>query len=170
MSQGDLVSAMGRRGVRLSISSLSRVENGQREPGSGLLHVLSAVLGPLEGLEEPPDVEPDELSPDRAFAAAVGLRIREARRAAGITQGELATKVIDLGETSTTPSIISRYETGNVLPGLQRIAAIATALGVPVDLLVNGDLGDRDEVDLVRAYRAGGLPGVLQWCTTRVSR
>lgn len=170
MSQGELVSAIGRQGIRLSISTLSRLENGQRDPAPTLLRALEVVLGRLEGLEGPPEIPPVGAISEPDFAVAVGKRIKLARHEARLRQSELAAKVVDLGETATDASIISRYETGNVLPGLQRIAAIAKALEVPVDLLVNGETSDASELELVRAFRSGGLPGVLRWCTSRLSK
>ena len=56
-----------------------------------------------------------------------GKRLRRIRRAADITQEQLAAATgIDAGS-------ITRYETGAVTPGLDKAYALAEALGVTLD-------------------------------------
>lgn len=57
---------------------------------------------------------------------SIGLRVAELRRAAGMTQAQVA------GAVGTTPMVISSIERGAGVPSLARIAAIADALSVPI--------------------------------------
>jgi transcriptional regulator with XRE-family HTH domain len=100
----------------------------------------------------------DRASDDRASEdSAVGARIRDARRARGLTQLELATAV------GVSRSAVAQWETaraGQVRGNLSRIAA---CLGVGVGHLMQGDgpmgrdlhagAGDSTELALLRLYR-----------------
>lgn len=70
-------------------------------------------------------------------ATEFGSRLRRIRRAAGITQEQLANMVnIDAGS-------ISRYEKGAITPGLDTAYALAVALDVTLnDLLPTPAAGD----------------------------
>lgn len=61
-----------------------------------------------------------------AFKKRVGRLIRSAREAAGLRQDDVAARV---GET-VTKSLLSRYETGAVLPRIERLRALLGACGV----------------------------------------
>lgn len=63
----------------------------------------------------------------------LGQAVRDARKAAGLTQPELGAK---LGISAVA---VSQVEKGKTAPALAKVAAIAEALGVSVSLL----LGDR---------------------------
>ncbi len=52
----------------------------------------------------------------------LGKKIKTARKAAGLTQGQLAVKV------QTTKSVISEYENGNRNPSFEVLSKLATAL------------------------------------------
>ncbi len=65
----------------------------------------------------------------------VGLRIREAREAKGLTQAALAESVALAVET------ISRMERGRQSPRLDHLAAVARVLGTTAGRLVDGDGG-----------------------------
>lgn len=56
--------------------------------------------------------------------------IREAREAAGISQGELAKRI------GVTPGAVSQWEQGTTNPSIHRLKAIAQTLGVTVDELL----------------------------------
>ena len=56
-----------------------------------------------------------------------GLRLRQIRRAADITQKELGERA------GIDPTLITRYENGAVTPGLNTACALAEALGVTLD-------------------------------------
>lgn len=70
----------------------------------------------------------------------VGVRIKDARQKAGLSQEELARTI------ETTKSTISKYEKGLRQPRLEQLQAIADALGVDINWLVNGQtLEQRDQ-------------------------
>jgi len=60
----------------------------------------------------------------------VGQRIREAREAAGLTQGQLADKL------DTRQGTLSNWERGGVDHKLDSLTAVALALGVTVESLI----------------------------------
>lgn len=80
-----------------------------------------------------------------------GNRLRELRKAAGLTQIELAAR------TGVTQSSISQIENGNMPLTVEWMRAFAREIGcAPSDLLVDADIPDRlseEERLLVAAYR-----------------
>lgn len=66
-----------------------------------------------------------------AYRRAVGERIRQARRAAGLTQEQLAE------HTDLSRNTIGNTERGTYSPRLDSLAMIATAVRVPVSVLVD---------------------------------
>lgn len=69
----------------------------------------------------------------------IGARIRTLRIAAGLTQDGLATLVgVGAGQ------VVSRWERGLQIPRLNTAAAIAEALGVPMEALVR-DVGHESQ-------------------------
>ncbi len=69
--------------------------------------------------------------------------LRRARKAAGITQGELA---MTIGVTQTT---VTRWETGERSMSTDKLEAVCRALGVRVQLLREA------EADALRTLRGG---------------
>lgn len=70
----------------------------------------------------------------------IGKRIKTARRAARLTQAQLALK------TGAATGTIQQYELGKRQPRLEQLQAIADALGVDINWLVNGQtLEQRDQ-------------------------
>jgi len=67
----------------------------------------------------------------------LGERIKELRKEAGWSQGELAEKV------GTDARQISRYENGRITPSLDAIVRIAEVFNVSVDHLVFEDVARR---------------------------
>lgn len=63
----------------------------------------------------------------------IGQRIREARRAIGLTQLELATA------TGIRRPNVARLERGGNTPTIETLQRVASALGVPLTALVSGD-------------------------------
>lgn len=64
-----------------------------------------------------------------AIASAIaGRAIRDARRAVGMTQADLATRL------GTSAPYVSLVETGRANPTIGQLSAVATALGVEMDL------------------------------------
>ncbi|MEZ7496493.1 helix-turn-helix transcriptional regulator [Leeuwenhoekiella aequorea] len=61
-------------------------------------------------------------------AMALRQEIRRARRALDMTQQELADKLVEAGFKSSQAQIAS-YENGSVKPSLDKLDAIASALG-----------------------------------------
>jgi transcriptional regulator with XRE-family HTH domain len=72
---------------------------------------------------------PREQAPD--IAVRVGRRIRELRRARGLTQAQLGQLV------HLTWQQVQRYERGTATLSLLRLVAFADALGMPVSKLVS---------------------------------
>ena len=64
------------------------------------------------------------------LAVAVGARIRAARKAAGLTQQELADRA------SMAKMAVSNWERGVLTPSVPSIVALSKALDVPVDSLL----------------------------------
>ncbi len=98
---------------------------------------------------------------------AIGNRIRETRKANGLTQKELA-KRVGLSEGS-----ISKYEHGKVEDATSTMLnKFATVLGVPIDWLLGLDAGVNNhtpgtkcllsdsEIHLVEIYRSVNAEGV----------
>ncbi|MFB4274514.1 helix-turn-helix domain-containing protein [Nonomuraea sp. MTCD27] len=71
--------------------------------------------------------------PDAADAAALGGRIRELRKRAGLTLDSVA----DAAQISA--SLLSRVERGVAQPSLPTLRTIARALGVPIAALFEGE-------------------------------
>ena len=70
---------------------------------------------------------------DREYAAAVGVRVRAAREAAGLTQAQLGERA------GIAVPHLSRLEAGPHLPSLKTLKKVAESLGATVcDLLPDG--------------------------------
>ncbi|HEX6341138.1 XRE family transcriptional regulator [Umezawaea sp.] len=88
----------------------------------------------------------DELS---AVLAAVGPRLRELRRARGITLADLA------DTTGISESTLSRLESGGRRPNLELLLPLARAHGVPLDELVGAPHTGDPRVHLTPVRRFG---------------
>ena len=66
------------------------------------------------------------------FKKALGRRLRAIRTERGMTQEDLGSKI------DRTPEAISNLERGEVLPHLETLARISTALNVPLSELLIG--------------------------------
>ncbi|MGH9032133.1 MAG: helix-turn-helix domain-containing protein [Acidimicrobiia bacterium] len=91
-----------------------------------------------------------------------GLLIREARRDAGLTQAELATRV------GTTQSAVSAWERGKETPRVDTLARILRACGFEADLVLRGrDDEDRSliamHLGLSPGARLDALEGMLEF-------
>jgi transcriptional regulator with XRE-family HTH domain len=69
------------------------------------------------------------LPPDEDKEAVVARNLRAARRAAGLTQAELAEAV------GITNESLSRAERGTILPTVRTLSRLATVLGTTLDAL-----------------------------------
>lgn len=69
----------------------------------------------------------------------LGPRIAALRRAAGISQSELAQRL------KISPSTVGMYEQGRREPALDILAAMAQIFGVSIDFLVTGRAGSTEE-------------------------
>ena len=69
----------------------------------------------------------------------LGPRIAALRRAAGISQSELAQML------KISPSAVGMYEQGRREPALDILAAMAEIFGVTIDFLVTGKAGNTEE-------------------------
>ena len=79
----------------------------------------------------------------------VGKAVRRLRTAHGLTLGEVS------GRAGISRAMLSRLETGDVMPSLETLAALTTALGVGLAQLLQDVSGDGNPAQLVR--RGEGL-------------
>ena len=79
----------------------------------------------------------------------VGKSVRRLRTAHGLTLGEVS------GRAGISRAMLSRLETGDVMPSLETLAALTTALGVSLSQLLQGFAGEANPAQLVR--RGEGL-------------
>jgi len=63
------------------------------------------------------------------------MRIKEIRKARGMTGAELAKAI------HTTPVTISRYETGKRMPSIEKVVEMAKVLGVTIEELIGKKAG-----------------------------
>lgn len=70
----------------------------------------------------------------------LGERIAEKRKEQGMTQAELAEKML------VTRQTVSRWEAGTAFPDVERVAALAAVLNVSCDYLLMGDEGQLQDV------------------------
>lgn len=81
----------------------------------------------------------------------IGERIRNARKASGLTQAALAEKV------RLKRNTIANYETGNIEPSERSVADICAVLGINKQWLLTGEgemliqISDDEELDLIFA-------------------
>lgn len=81
--------------------------------------------------------EPDEpstgsgapLPATRTLEQAIGLRVRQHRKEAGLTVSELATAA------EISPGMLSKIENGQISPSLNTLQTLAQALNIPIALL-----------------------------------
>lgn len=78
----------------------------------------------------------------------LGARIAALRRAAGMSQGELA------GHLQVSPSAIGMYEQGRREPSAETLVTLARTLGVSVDYLLTGQVCPREEKTVIPAAEA----------------
>lgn len=78
---------------------------------------------------------PQRMSSDKA---AVGNRIMKARKAAGLTQDELAEKIRALTGNRTTKDSVSRWERGETSPDTDNLAALASIVRRGEGFLMRG--------------------------------
>lgn len=79
------------------------------------------------------------------ISTTVGAIVRDSRRAASLTQAELAERI------GTTQAAISKLEAGRTLPGLELLDRVARATGRPITITLGapqrrpsrGELRDR---------------------------
>jgi transcriptional regulator with XRE-family HTH domain len=79
----------------------------------------------------------------------VGKAVRRLRTAHGLTLGEVSERA------GISRAMLSRLETGDVMPSLETLAALTAALGVGLSQLLQGFGGDSNPAQLVR--RGEGL-------------
>ncbi len=70
--------------------------------------------------------------PRRPQAVALGTRIRDARKTASLSQGDLARKI------DVRDGTVSRYELGDLMPSADVLLLIAQELGVSMEWLMTG--------------------------------
>lgn len=155
LTMAKVADATGAAGRRVDSATISRIEAGTRQPTLRQAEVLAEVLG--FDLPEPEAQGGED-------AEAVGARIRAARRAQDLTLVQLAARMRELGEP-TAYSVLSRYEHGTIAPSVMKLRAIAAALGTTIDRLLSDDVHSSAEAEIVAAFRADGIPGLMLWCS-----
>lgn len=85
----------------------------------------------------------------------LGERIAEKRKEQGLTQAELAEKMM------VTRQTVSRWEAGTGLPDVERIAELAAVLGVSCDYLLT-DVADQTQTDANDPSKAPAVSRLLQ--------
>ena len=85
----------------------------------------------------------------------LGERIAEKRKEQGLTQAELAEKMM------VTRQTVSRWEAGTVLPDVERIAELAAVLGVSCDYLLT-DAADQPQTDTDNSSKTSAVSRLLQ--------
>lgn len=93
----------------------------------------------------------------------LGPRIAALRRAAGLSQGELARRL------QVSPSAIGMYEQGRREPSSEILVALARTLGVTVDYLLTGQASpqEQDTVALAMDVALSGAQAQLDKRQTR---
>lgn len=81
-------------------------------------------------------------------AVQIGALVRTARRAADLTQAELAEAI------GTTQAAISKIETGRTLPGLETLDRIARETGRPITITLGAPTRRRSRAQLRARVRA----------------
>jgi transcriptional regulator with XRE-family HTH domain len=124
-----------------STSRLSQYESGEKAPSLPEVEMLARFLSvPLSHLldetrrrEEKPPLPPVEVIPIRH--KIIGVQLRQARRAAGLTQKQLAQ------EAGCSPGRISQYERGERGIPMTELEILIDILGLRSADLVDSDLG-----------------------------
>lgn len=78
---------------------------------------------------------------------SAGTRLRDARKAVGMTQADLAT-VLDI-----TPAAISQWETDITLPDVNKLVVLSITLRVSIDWILKGDACEPIDETLARVLR-----------------
>ena len=127
LNQTDLAEKIGRGWTKYTVSNLERGRD--TEVTADEVDALATVLGltpsALERQEAPPVATPAGLDLDPA-------RLRAARKAAGLTQHELAAR------SGFSQSSLSGLETGSTGISLEGVQTLAKALNVSVKYLLGG--------------------------------
>ncbi|MGH9488385.1 MAG: helix-turn-helix domain-containing protein [Terriglobales bacterium] len=87
---------------------------------------------------------------------AIGARIREARLACGLSQGDLENR------TGLLRCYLSRVENGHTEPSLQTLARIAQALDMPVSGFFAAEAGEEPEPAPVLSAEELGFLGRMR--------
>lgn len=110
------------------------------------------------------------------LSAQTGSRMRELRKAAGLSQQALAARLgaRTVAEVTAAQSRVSRLEKGAIEFTLETLAEVARALDVPVSALVPDLAGagalTAEEVELISHWRLEGLAGLLAFGVPRAHR
>jgi transcriptional regulator with XRE-family HTH domain/mannose-6-phosphate isomerase-like protein (cupin superfamily) len=94
-----------------------------------------------------------EVAGDKTANVRLGGRLREARRATGVSVRELARRV------QVSPSFISQIELGRAAPSIGTLYAVASELGLSLDALMN-DVGQPANGDAREAPVEAAEPAV----------
>lgn len=154
-------------GRPVGLEGLAGIERGDVVPDWQAEQAIRSALGLPEG------TQPAQAAAD---LADLGLRLRAARKERGLTLQDLKKKVEELGEPADVGDL-SKYERSLKTPSLRKVQALAAALEVPLATLVDGDVVSGDvgqispvELEILRAWRLDGLPGLIEWCGARSRR
>ena len=88
--------------------------------------------------------------------SSLGERIRRLRAESALQQRQLAEKA------ALTPSMVSQIESGRLTPSLHTLGRIATALGVPIATLFDGEPAGRIQVSRKKDYPVVSFDGTSE--------
>jgi transcriptional regulator with XRE-family HTH domain len=107
----------------------------------------------------------------------LGDRLQEARREAGLTQGELAekTKLADIDGVGISSSVISLYERGVNRPGPREIRILCESLRTTPNNLIYGEEDPFEPLDAISRYwggikTEGELYAAMTYCFSRLHK
>lgn len=148
-------------GTPLDPSYISRIETGKRSASEDQVRAFCAVL-------DITDMDLSRHEPGGAAEGSAGQRLRQVRRAKGVSLVELSERMRELGEPVGFATL-SKYETGAKPPSVPKLRAAAAALGVQLAELVGEPAPAPEgltevERELIRAWRTDGGVGVMLWC------
>jgi len=96
-------------------------------------------------------------SKEKLVRSTIAQRVKDTRKAKGMSQHDLAAAMIDAGITSVSQSTVSQYEAANIKIDLYTLMLIADALGCSLDHIIGSDTAAGGKVGrLLKIFSAMG--------------